>query len=600
MQQKTSTRLIEEAKPHIGIFFVSLFCMIASALLSVLPSWFIKISIDGLAVLQNHQDKFCILPQQILDNPLSSKLNLDCFWWKAQNLYLILPLSIIAVFFAEAIFKFFYQYEARKLGLLMVKSLREKFHAHINKLSIKQHKDIDSGSLVSVINSDLQNLQSWLAETVMNLFAESFTALFLALWLLLINWKLTLISALIIPVFVIPVVKIGKRIRLYSRQGQDLIGSNASFVGESIRNQSIIKAYNLENWRQENFAIESLSLHKLFDKWAFYMALVSPFTNLIGACGIATILFLGLQAVSQGLLTVGEFSSFFVTAILLYDPVKRLGRVTTIFQSALGVADRVYKLLDLNSEKLEGLILDQPLKGEINFRNIKFDYDGHKVFDNFDLHIPAKTSLALVGPSGGGKTSLINLLLRFYDSNIGSITIDQINIKNLDLHYLRSQIALVTQEPLLFDTSIRENIQIGLNKNTQDLESKIKQAARDSYVLEFADKLEHGLETRVGENGSKLSIGQKQRIALARAFISEAPIIILDEPTSALDNESQEFVYQSIKQLMQTRTVIVIAHRLNTIKSCDKIVYLHDGQIVETGSHDELVKLNQAYASLLE
>ena len=331
------------------------------------------------------------------------------------------------------------------------------------------------------------------------------------------------------------------------------------------------------------------------------MALVSPITNVIGAIGISTILFIGLSSVKAGTLTVGEFSSFFVTSILLYDPVKRLGRVATIVQSALGVADRVYQLLDeptqLDEISQKGTAkFSQPVKGSLEFRNVNFKYEDTALFTNLNLSIPAKSSLALVGPSGGGKTSLVSLIPRFYEINSGEILIDGVNIAELSLNDLRKQIAIVTQEPLLFTGTIRENIALG--KQNPSAEDLIK-AAQDSFVLEFTEKLEQGLDTDIGEAGSKLSIGQKQRISLARAFISKAPIIILDEPTSALDNESQEYIYRAINKLMQDRTVIIIAHRLSTIKSCNRIVYLQDGQIIETGTHDELVAKAQAYAGLL-
>jgi len=610
MSLSTSKKLIIEAKPYLPVFLLAIAAMAFSGLIGVLPSWFIKISIDGLAALEAHNSTFCILPKQLMSSQfVQEHINLDMFYWQASNLYFVLPLSIIGLFSLEAIFKFIYQYNSRKLGLLVVKSLREKFHQHINQLSIKQHKDLDSGSLVSVVTSDLQSLQSWLAETVMNLFSESFSAFFLALWLLVINWKLTLVSALVIPLFALPVVKIGKSIRSYAKKGQDFVGNNSSFVAETIRNQTIIKAYNLETWRNNKFFEESKILHKLFDKWAYYMALVSPLTNLIGACGIAVILFLGLQAVSQELLTVGEFSSFFVTSILMYDPIKRLGRVATIFQSALGVADRVYDFLEMPVQEAKALTSEQAkapefLEGCIEFKHVNFSYDTRKIFDDFNLVIPAKTSLALVGPSGGGKTSLINLLPRFYEIDSGSITIDSIDIKHLDLHHLRSYIAFVTQEPLLFSGTIRENILLGLDNfqeySLEEQNSMVEKAARESFVENFLIRLENGLDSDIGEGGSKLSIGQKQRIALARAFISQAPIIVLDEPTSALDNESQEFVYRSINKLMETRTVIIIAHRLSTIKSCDKIVYLKEGKILEAGSHEELLKQDAAYAALLK
>lgn len=590
---------------------MSLLTMFLSGLAGVLPSWFVKISIDGLAALEAKHRSFNILPKQIL-NYLNSdffSLDLSIFEWDPAKLHLILPTAIIVVFLVEAFFKFLYQYNSRELGLQITKSLREDFHDHINRITISEQKKIDSGSLVSVISSDLQSLQSWLAETMMNLFSESFTAFFLFIWLLFLNWKLTFFSTFAISFLGIPVLTMGKSIRTYAKKGQDNVGSISSFVAETIKNQPIIKAFNLENWRQQRFLGESKALHSLFNRWAFFMALVSPVTNLIAAIGIATILFFGLSLVESGELSVGEFSSFFVTSILLYDPVKRLGRVSTIFQSALGVADRVFAFLDLpvqEESKQIDLISDRKFKGEIEFIDVSFSYQNEdqqskKLFENLSLKIPAKTSIAIVGPSGSGKSSLVSLIPRFYDIDSGAILLDGLNTNELSLKQLRRQIAIVTQEPLLFSGTIRENIFLGSALANKESESKLIKAAEDSYVMEFAKDLPEGLDTNVGEQGSRLSIGQKQRISIARAFISEAPIIILDEPTSALDNESQEFIYKSLSKLMQERTVIIIAHRLNTIRNCDKILFLENGKIIEEGRHEELINKNDsAYASLLK
>lgn len=626
--KNTTLRLINKAKPYQKLFYMSLLTMFLSGFAGILPSWFVKVSIDGLAAVENKQSLFNVLPTQLLnylysDNNFFEKIlnvtfnpsktgylyvDLSVFEWDPSKLYIILPLAIIAVFMVEAFFKFLYQYNSRELGLQITRSLRDDFHNHINRISISQQRNFDSGSIVSVVSSDLQSLQSWLAETMMNLFSESFTAFFLFFWLLLLNWKLTIISVIAIPLFAIPVLKLGKGIRKYSKKGQDFVGSISSFVNETIKNQTIIKAFNLENWRQERFVEESKSLHGLFNKWAFYMALVSPATNLIAAIGIATILFFGLSLIKSGELSVGEFSSFFVTSILLYDPVKRLGRVSTIFQSALGVADRVFGILDepiQEESTTRNYIYDKKFSGAFELKNLSFAYTpGKNVLHNLNLKVEPKTSVAIVGPSGSGKSTLVSLMPRFYDVTEGEILFDGINIKDLSLKQLRRQIAIVTQEPLLFTGTIKENILLGSalyheNKNAKELEEKLLQAAKDSYVLEFAEKLQDGLDHYIGEQGSRLSIGQKQRISLARAFISEAPIIILDEPTSALDNESQDFIYKSIVKLMETRTVIIIAHRLSTIRNCDKIVFLENGKIIEEGSHDELISKSGAYSTLL-
>lgn len=569
--------------------------MLFSGLAGVFPSWFVKLAIDGLAALEQGATRLNILPQQLQNYLPASFISQDFFNLDPSKLHLILPVTIVSVFAVEAVLKFLFQYNSRKLGLLIVRELREKVHAHISQMSLAKQREYDSGSIISVISSDLNSMQSWLAETMMNFFNESIKAAFLMVWLLVLDWKLTLLSLAVIPLFALPVAKIGKGIRNYARQGQDYIGKVTSFVSETLRNQTIIKAFNLEANRDEKFVDKSNNLYNLNKRWAFYMALVSPLTNVIGSLGIAVILFLGLSAVQAGTLSVGEFSSFFVSSILLYDPIKRLGRVSTIAQSALGVADRVYELLDAPAqetrpENKETLV--EPVLGALEFQAVKFGYEGKTLFEDLWLKIPSQTSIALVGPSGGGKTSLASLIPRFYEIDSGKILLDGIDIARIPLENLREQIAIVTQEPLLFSGSIRENILLGkLDAN----ESELQAAAQASFVDEFAKDM----DADIGEMGNNLSIGQKQRLSIARALISEAPIVILDEPTSALDNESQEYIAKAIDNLKQNKTVIIIAHRLNTVKNCDRILYIENGKILESGSHEDLLKQDQAYAALL-
>lgn len=607
---KSSKKLTKEFLKHKGLLFTALIAMFISGLTSVLPSWFVKISIDGLAAMQNNVEKFSLIPQQIqswLSQNVSS-LDMENFLVvDVSNFKNILPLAIIAVFLIEAIFKFTYQYCSRKLGLCVVKDIRERFHQHINKMSMKDISNIDSGSLVSVVSSDLQSLQSWLAESIMNLFSESFKALFMFSWLLLINWKLTMISTIVIPLFAIPVIKLGKGIRNNARSGQDQVGNLSTYFAESINNQSIIKAFNLEKTRDQGFKKVSTKLFNTFKKWAFYMAVVSPLTNFVGAIGISAILYYGLNAVLNHTLTVGEFSSFFVTSLLLYDPVKRLGRVSTIFQSALGVADRFYKLIDIPAQvdSKEGKVTLKDAQGKLEIKDLAFSYiESDKLFEGLNIDFKAKTSTALVGPSGSGKTTLVSLLLRFFEINSGSIKIDDTDIKDISLKNLRQQFALVSQEALLFSGTLKENIVYGLGSDhtllATELEERFQASCKKAHVTEFMEKLSEKENSFIGEAGNNLSIGQKQRISIARAFMSFAPIVILDEPTSALDNESQELIYESIQNLMKEKTVIVIAHRLSTIKSCDQIIYLENGKIIERGSHSELLDQGQAYAALIK
>lgn len=580
--------------------------MFLSGLASVLPSWLVKLSIDGLGAMSSGEESFDIIPNQVKSFFPSLELSTD-------NLYLILPIFIVATFCIEAALKFLHLYNTRKVGLLTVKKLREKVHWHLNKLSLRTQSKYDSGSLVSRITSDLNNLQNWISESMTNTVSDGLKAVFLSVWLLVLDWKLTLISLIILPLFAFPVIKLGKHIRNYSRKGQDYIGSLTTYVAESLQNQRAVKSYNLEKNRQDGFIRESNELYDMQRNWTFYVSLVSPLTNIIGALGIAAILYFGLSSVTSGRISVGEFSSFFVTSILLLDPVKRIGRVSTIVQSALGVAERLFVLLEEEEQKdiepCSTNIRKESFEGAVEFKDVCYSYSvdnnlkandaNHKeqLFNDLNLKIEARTSVAFVGPSGGGKSTLLGLLPRFNELDSGEIFIDGISIRDLTLHDLRKQVALVTQDPLLFSGTIKENISMGCTKLSDE---EINQAAIDAHVMEFAQELKHGLNTDIGERGQNLSVGQRQRVALARAFASKAPIMILDEPTSALDNESEKYIQDSIDKLMQTRTVLIAAHRLHTIKNCDQIAYIEDGQIKESGTHNELFSYGHAYARLLD
>ena len=618
------SKLRKEAKPFDGLFVFSLFCMFLSGLANILPSWLIKVSVDGLSAMNTAADKFSILPKQLEEttvNFLNQYSNLEILGFNfdlsqtSEFLYIstdqftsFLPLSIIVVFGLDSIFKFSYLFSIRSWGLKVVKSLREKFHKHLNSLSLEQQSRYDSGSLVSVVSSDMPSLQSWLSESITNIFNDGFKALFLFSWLLIVNYKLTLIAIFTLPIFAFPVIKIGKKIRKYSKGGQDQVGQIGSFINESLVNQKIIKAFNLESWRQKKFLGESKELYKSQSNWFLFMSLVSPITNIIAAFGISAILFYGLKSVNQNSISLGEFSSFFVTCILLFDPIKRIGRVSTIFQSALGVAERIYKVLDQDTqEEFKELEIEQEMKfdsASVDFKDINFRYESlqgaefsqKQVFENLSVSVPAKTSLALVGPSGSGKTSLVSLLLRFYEINSGQISINGQDVKQMPLSKLRAQIALVSQEPLLFSGSLRENLALNSNSTEADMNEAIDKA----FLTDVVSELKQGLDFDIGERGQNLSIGQRQRVALARAFLSKAPVVVLDEPTSALDNKSQQYVYKSIQNLMKERTVIIIAHRLDTVKNCDQIAYIEHGELKELGTYEELVSQGKDFAALLK
>ena len=582
----TLSRLLSYGKKYWFAFSVAFSSMLLAGFISLMPPWLVKIAVDGLN-MPNQHGRIFLLPKQLKALVGSPSMSLH-----VNELLSMIPILIVIAYFLDGIFRFVHQFSIKYVGIATVRDIRNKLHEHLQKLSLSQITKEMSGTYVSRVTNDLASVQSWVAETITTIFNDSSKAVFMFLWLLSVNWSLTLIAVVVIPLFVIPVVNLAKNLRKLSRKGQESIGDLSGFVQESLQNLKLVQAYNLENLRNKKFELINSKLFSTFRKTITIESMISPIAGLIGACGIAFVFFLGMKSVAHSQNTLGDFSSYFLTTVLLYEPIKRISRVWSTLQQALGASERVFEILDqestLSEPKASAHI--KKLKGQIVFNDVYFNYtDGREILKNINLEINPGEKVALIGPSGVGKTTLVSLIPRFYDSQSGTIEIDGIDIKTIDIHSLRSQIALVTQEQVLFNTSIRENILFGKPDATQ---KELLNAAKKAHVIEFTEKFYEGFETIVGENGTKLSGGQRQRVALARAFLKDAPILILDEPTSHLDNESEKYIHEAIDELVKNRTVIIIAHKQSTLDNVDKIITLENGEIVKIVNQKELVGLN--------
>lgn len=578
----TLYRLLSYGKKYWLAFSVAFCSMLLAGFISLLPPWLVKIAVDGLN-MPNQHGRIFLLPKQLKALVGSPSMSLH-----VNELLGMIPVLIVVAYFLDGIFRFLHQFSIKYVGIATVRDIRNKLHEHLQKLSLSQITKEMSGTYVSRVTNDLTSVQSWVAETITTIFNDSSKAVFMFLWLLSVNWSLTLIAVVVIPLFVIPVVNLAKNLRKLSRKGQENIGDLSGFVQESLQNLKLVQAYNLENVRDKKFELINSKLFSTFTKTITIESMISPIAGLIGACGIAFVFFLGMKSVAHSQNTLGDFSSYFLTTVLLYEPIKRISRVWSTLQQALGASERVFEILDQESslksvETRRGVSLQR----KIVFKNVSFSYaDGRQILKNIYLEINPSEKIALVGPSGVGKTTLVSLIPRFYDPQTGNIEIDGIDIKTIDIHLLRSQVALVTQEPVLFNCSIKENILFGKPNATQE---ELQEAAKKAHVIEFAEKFYEGFETIVGESGAKLSGGQKQRVALARAFLKDAPILILDEPTSHLDNESERYIHEAINELVKNRTVIIIAHKQSTIKNADKVITLENGEIVKILGNKTLV-----------
>ncbi|MGH3054081.1 MAG: ABC transporter ATP-binding protein, partial [Gaiellaceae bacterium] len=413
------------------------------------------------------------------------------------------------------------------------------------------------------------------------------------------DWFLSLIAFVVFPASVLPMIRLSKRLRSFAKKGQVSMGNMTMLLQETIQGNRVVKAFGMEGYEKQRFGEENDRLFRLFMKGTAIRAFTNPMMEVLAAFGIAGVVWYGGYSVIVGGRTQGAFLAFLTALFLLYDPFKGLAKSNSAIQQALGAAERVMELLDTQTD-----VTDQPgarrldgIRHGVHFEDVSFRYDDDWVLRHIDLEIHRGEVVALVGMSGGGKSTLADLILRFYDVAEGRITIDGVDVRDCTLASLRAQMAIVTQHTFLFNDTVRNNIAYG-DINT-DM-AAITAAARAAHAHDFIMELPEGYDTIIGELGVKLSGGQRQRLAIARALLKNAPILVLDEATSALDNESERSVQSALDTLMENRTTLVIAHRLSTIRRADRIVVIVRGRIVEQGTHDELLALNAEYRKLYD
>ena len=458
-----------------------------------------------------------------------------------------------------------------------------------------------SGIVISRYMSDPQTASAGIVDQIKTITTSLFGALGLVAVMLYSSWKLALIGVAVLCVAFIPVALIRKRIKSASNKNMVIGGNITTNINETYNGNKVMAAYELQD-RQENYfrdqIWESFNVNMSLTKRSAWM---SPLMYVIASCGIATVLGYGTHLITSGQMTAGAFASFVTSLLLLYKPVKTLGNTLTNIQNIFVAMGRVFELFDLHpniKDKKDAITL-KGLNNKVEFKNVCFEYvENHPVLKNLSLTVNKNETVAIVGNSGGGKSTLVNLLPRFYDITSGSITIDGIDIRDLSLHSLRSHIAVVFQDNFLFSGSIRENILLG---NPEATEEELNQAIESAHLQEMIEDLPDGIDTILGERGMTLSGGQRQRVAIARAMIKSTPIVILDEATSALDNKSEAIVQKALDNLIKNKTVFVIAHRLSTIKNANRIAVINEGELVELGNHDELMSIPSGqYKALYE
>ena len=514
-----------------------------------------------------------------------------------REIFILLPFGIIVLYAIRGLCRYTNDFFIRSAGQLAVQDVRNDLYEKNMKLGLGYFTRNETGTLMSRVVSDVTIMQEGVASVITGLFRDGISAISLLGVIFYRDWRLALISFIVIPLTVLPATKIGKRIKGLARQGQEKMGDLASILQETYSGIKVIKAFGLESREVERFKRCNREFYFFIRKNIKYEGLSTPIMEFIISFGVAGVIYVGGSNVLQGTLSASEFFSFITAMVLVFTPIKRLLASYNNVQRSLGAAERVFEVMDEKPEILDGpdaRDLGRAV-GEMEFRDVHFKYDDDYVLQGVDLQAKRGEVIALVGPSGGGKTTLVSLITRFYDPTQGAILMDGVDIRRRTMKSLLEQIALVDQETILFNDTIANNIRYG---KSDAADEEVEAAARAAFAHDFITEMPEGYETNIGDRGVRLSGGQRQRLCIARAILKDAPILILDEATSALDTESEQMVQQALNNLMANRTTFVIAHRLSTITHADRIIVLEKGVVAEMGNHQALMDNDGLYSRL--
>ncbi len=565
----TYKRLITYIKPYKTRFISALIFMTFVGLLTSLTMWLIK--------------------------PVLNEIFVN------KRVSMILPISgvIILVTFLKCVFTYIQAYLMSYIGQKIVFDLRQQVVEKLCDLSLNFYGANSTGKLMAKITNDVSVIQMSVTNLPANAIKDAVTLISLIVLAFSLNWKLAFIALFVFPLAMYPLFMFAKKLRSVSKQTQKQMGKIYNFLLENISGIKVIKAFLLEKIRKQIFLKENQKFFNISMRTNRVISMTSPMMEFIGSIGVAAIIGIGGYQVARGTLTQGDFFAFIAAIISLYTPIKSLANFNNTLQQSISASKRFFTILDaeimIPEEDRDKKLVD--IKENILFKNVYFKYENSNEFalNNMNFEVKKGEVVAFVGPSGGGKTTIMNLIPRFFDPTEGEIFIDGENLKEFDIKSLRQKIAIVTQDITLFNDTIANNIHYGnLDKNYDD----IIEAAKAAYVDEFVSKMPSTYDSIIGEDGSKLSGGQKQRIAIARALLRDPRILILDEATSSLDSESERFVQEALDKLIKNRTTFIVAHRLSTIKKADRIFVIENGSIKETGTHDELLDLSGLYAKL--
>lgn len=513
---------------------------------------------------------------------------------KNEKLLYILPCAIIAIYVIKNIGTFMQAYFTAYIGQDTIRRFREKMVANLLNLDMDFFNEFRTGELISRTTNDIDRIRSIVSSIIPELTRESVTIIGLLCVVIYQSPKLAFFALVVMPVAIYPISRLAKRMKKISKQSQEKTSDITSALSEIFTNIEIIKANNAQEYEHSRFVDENNKFFRLNLKSVKIEQLVSPLMETIGSIGVAAVIIIGGKDVIDGHINMGAFFSFLTALFMLYTPLKRIVNIYNKMQDAIAASERTFFLMDKVSQIKDG---QKELNEEINlikFKGVRLSYGDKEVLKGINLEANKSEFIALVGSSGGGKSSLMNLLMRFYDVNGGEILINGINLKDIKIHSLRQNIGLVTQRVYIFNDTVAKNVAYGREFN----EDAVINALKLANAYEFVSKLDNGINTILNEFGTNLSGGQRQRIAIARALYQNPQILIFDEATSALDNESEKEITKAINNLRSKKIIFVIAHRLSTVENADKIAVLSDGKIIDSGSDEELSKRNEIYARL--
>ena len=568
MNKKIIERMINYLKPYWKRLLFSFICMIGVGALSALVAYLIKPALD------------------------------DIFIHKNRQMLILLPIAIMLTYFFKGLFTYLQGYQTHYIAEKILFDIRTELFENILHMPIKYFDKTHSGDLTSRLLNDTEQMQDSIANVIPNTIREIFTIIGLLVVLYVNNWILAIIATVVFPIAAYPVIHFGKKMKKIGKKRQISIATLTTKMQESLTNLKLIKAFSTEKREIEEFKEKSDELLNIKLEAIKIDEATSPLMEFIGSIGIALLIWIGGYIVFKGMLTVGGFFSFMAALFMLYRPFKTVAKANNNINTSLASMERIFEIIDAEKEKYSGNIEFKGVKEKIELEHVFFSYEDDKkktVLKDINLTIPAKSIVALVGESGGGKSTILELIPRFYDPTEGRITIDSIDLKEFDLKSLRRKVAIVSQRVLLFAKTVKDNIAYG--RKDLSMEDIIK-AAKDAYAHEFIMKLKNGYNTNLGEQGVILSGGECQRIAIARALVKNPDILILDEATSALDLESEQIVQKALNNLMKNRTVIMAAHRISTAVNADKIVVMKNNMIIDQGKHDELIERCGYYKKL--